>query len=95
MNLRDFIDSARDGQPVELDTTWHESKWDEQSRPMWRRNRNESTQANAKRKWSTWTKQEQQLALDPAKTATEVAALTGRTWESVIRKRSRLRNARR
>lgn len=93
-SLRDFIESARNGEHVHLDTTWHESKWDERSRPLWRWNRNESTQANAKRKWAAWTKQEERLALDQTRTASEVAAVTGRTWESVIRKRSRLRNAR-
>ena len=92
-DLRDFIESARNGEHVHLDTTWHESKWDERSRPAWRRNRNQSTQANAKRKWAAWTEEEHRLAMDPNLTATQVAEMTGRTWESVIRKRSRLRNA--
>lgn len=90
--LRDFIESARAGDPVEVKSKWVTAEWDKTRRPVWRWNRNQATQANAKRKWVAWTEQEQRLATDPNLTATQVADMTGRTWESVIRKRSRLRN---
>lgn len=87
-----FISDARSGAAA-VPAQKSPSEWDRVSRPANRRGRNERSQQSAKRKWKPWTEREVAVAMNPDLTATEAASMTGRTWESVIRKRSRLRDA--
>lgn len=86
VSLREYIDDARDGKPVE---TLPQS--DAPQRRVWRGRRNWQTQALAARTGAPWQDSEIETITDPTKTAMECASELGRTWESIVRKRSRVK----